>query len=200
MKPMMTRQYAMQVMMAAALLALLAPSFAQAQGYDGLVADDGGNATSAVISPAPQQGGTQEKDVLGDNYKKVFGEEGENIHAPDYHKKRAELIRAARQSYRDYAKTQAGAAAAARAAGAKADQEAIAARVKAAIAAPSTYDTRVDALKAPPPQASEGETPSGTAVTPVSGTTGGATGKPNGKDPVEAGGGSVLERMMNALQ
>lgn len=188
----------------AALLWLAPVQGAMAQGYDGLVADDGSNATSPVVSDTQQQQQEQQQQDMN-NYEQVFGGDynSDAIYAPDYHKKRAALQKMNRDAYKGYAEAQDAATAAANAEAAKAAQQAIDARVEAAVNAPDKYATRVDDLKAPPPTMPEGTTttpqPATTTPTNTGSTSGG--GVRNGGDvPTGGARGSVLERMMNAIQ
>ncbi len=172
-----------------AALALLvfaaAPMAAQAQGYEGLVADDGGSADT-------------------DNGAANAADPG-SIFQPDYYAKRAEIRRANTKSFRAAVNAEQEQMKAARAAEAKAAQEAIDARVDAAVSAPSNYGTRIDGLKVPPPQMPQTQPaqttqtqpaqpaqPAGGTTTP--GTAGGGGAGAGGRD------GTVLERMMNSLQ
>lgn len=181
----------------ATALALVAfvvtPSVVQAQGYDGVVAE-----------------GSDDADI-GSNgavYSYGAGEGPDNVFQDNYYQNRAAKKRANSESYRATAQSQRAAAQVAREAEAKAAQQAIDARVDAAVSAPSDYGTRINALKAPPPQMPETTTEQTQTTTPTQ-TGGSSSGGNTGSGGAGSGGGSagggdrggsVLERMMNSLQ
>ncbi len=170
---------------ALALLVFTTPMAVHAQGYEGVVAEDGG-----FESSIDNDGG---------------GQRGLDIFAPDYYKTKAEQERANTKAFRAQLIAERETLQAAREAEAKAAQEAIDARVEAAVSAPSDYGTRIDGLKAPPPQMPETQPPeTQPVVQPTPGTGGGTTvgggGASGGGDSGGDRGGSVLERMMNQLQ
>ena len=167
---------------ALALLVFATPTAARAQGYDGVVAEDGGGAT---LDSNGQQG------------------DRPNLFSPDYYKNKAAMKRENTKNFRDQIKAEREAAQAAREEEWKATEQAIDARVDAAVSAPSDYGTRIDGLKAPPPQMPETQPPETQPVvqpTPGTGTGSGGSGSAGGSGGGAAGGdrgGSVMERMMN---
>lgn len=171
--------------MLTAALALLLCMPAQAQVYEGVVADDQGSISDEMQSV----------------YNYAPGETPSDVYKSDYYKQQAEKKKANRESYRKQAEAERAQAAQARKAEAQAAQAAIDARVEAAVSAPNDYATRIDGLKAPPPQMPDTQPPqqqppSQPAVQPAPAGTPGTGSSGSGGDR----GGSVLERMMNALQ
>lgn len=176
-----------------ALLVFAVPTDLRAQVYEGVVAEDEGSISEEMRSV----------------YNYGEGEGPSDIFKSDYFKTKAEQKRANAATYREQAKADREAAKVAREAEWKATEEAIDARVDAAVSAPSDYGSRIDGLKAPPPQMPETQPPEtqpvtqptpGTSPTPGTGTGGGTVGGGGASGGGGDRGGSVLERMMNELQ
>lgn len=125
----MTKYITMFAVLSVAML-LAAP--VQAQNYEGVLADDGG-----MVMDDDDAGGPAS---TLDPYD------------PDYFKKRADMKRANSALFQQERQKEIEAAKKAREEQAKATQEAIDARVKAAVSAPANYDARAQAIKVPPPQ------------------------------------------------
>lgn len=163
-------------------------SVAQAQGYDGVLADD----SSDTVSINSDEDVNPTLELYNQPYR------------PDWGAVEAARRNAAFGSTLETLSADREAAATARAAEAEQIQADIDARVDAAVNATSDYDTRVDALKAPPTQLPPEQQP--VVVTPETQpgtggtTTGGDTGGTIGDNPRVDRDGSVLDRMMNALQ
>lgn len=184
-----------------ALLIFVAPVDVRAQVYEGVVAEDTGDST------------VYGSDEISDEERSIYnygpGENPSDIYKPDYFKTQADKRKANAEEYRAKAKADREAAQAAREAEWQTTEQAIDARVDAAVSAPSDYGTRIDGLKAPPPQMPETQPPEtepvtqptpGTSPTPGTGTGGGTVGGGGASGGGGDRGGSVLERMMNELQ
>lgn len=179
---------------ALALLVFATLTAARAQGYEGVVAEDGGDIYSDT---------GEISDEMREVYNYGDGQGPADVFKPDYFKNKAEQKKANAKSYREQAAAEREAAQAAREEEWKATEQAIDARVEAAVSAPSDYGTRIDGLKAPPPQMPETQPPETQPVvqpTPGTGTGSGGSGSAGGSGGAAAGGdrgGSVMERMMN---
>lgn len=185
-----------------AILILLAvtisPVAVQAQGYAGVVADEdgGGSATPETsVDLGEDRGGDEDTP-----YNYPAGQGPNDIFKSDYYQKRAALKRANQIDYHAYEQEQRAKVEAARQREAKEDQQAIDARVKAAVSAPSTYGTRIDGLKAPVPPMSTQPAPPTSPTPVVTPTLGGGNGGGGGNIGGGDRGGSVLENMMQQLQ
>lgn len=177
---------------ALALLVFATPTNVHAQGYEGVVAEESGDSG----------GGDDISDEMRSVYNYGEGQGPADVFKSDYFKTKAEQKKANAKSYRAQAAAEREAAQATREAEWQKTEQAIDARVEAAVNAPSDYGARIDGLQAPPPQMPETQPPQTQPVvqpTPGAGTGGGTVGGGGASGGGDRGG-SVLERMMNQLQ